>query len=74
MTMTLKTRLAEPGRLMSVHVCLTSHCHFFRMAIETCLHSLEHGLVLPSGDPSFVAAGAATLDRATLTGVGSVAT
>src|ERR1700736_3504881 len=54
--------------------CLTTHCLFFRMLIETCLHSLEHGLVLPSGDQSFLAGGAAMLDCATLTGVGPVAT
>src|SRR6202035_6114754 len=39
---------------------LTTHCHFFWMMIETCLHSLKHGFVLPSGDQSFLAGGAAT--------------
>ena len=52
---------------------LTTHCHLFWMMIETCLHSLKHGFVLPSGDQSFLAGGAATLDSATLTGVGPVA-
>ena len=42
--------------------------------IETCLHNLKHGFVLPSGDQSFLAGGAATLDSATLIGVGPVAT
>ena len=54
--------------------CLATHCHFFWMLIETGLHSLEHGLVLPPGDQSFLAGGAAMLDSATLTGVGPVAT
>ena len=26
--------------------CLTTYRHFFRMLIEACLHSFEHGLVL----------------------------
>src|SRR5262249_12529740 len=52
--------------------CLTTHCHFFRVLVETCLYSLEHGLVLPSGDPSFLAGGAAMLDGAALARVGPV--
>src|SRR6266481_4187848 len=30
--------------------CRTTHCHFFRMVIETGLHRLQHGLMLPSCD------------------------
>src|SRR5262247_2644375 len=50
--------------------CRTTHCHFLWMVIEARLHSLKHGLVLPSGDQSLLASGAAMLDSATLTGVG----
>src|SRR6476661_10679012 len=31
---------------------LTTHCHLFWMMIETCLHSLKHGFVLPSASAS----------------------
>ena len=47
--------------------------HLLRMFVEPALHRLKNVLVLPSGDPSFLAAGAGLLDGAVLTGIGPVA-
>ena len=47
--------------------------HLFRMFVEPALHRLKNVLVLPSGDPSLLAGGAAVLDGAVLAGVGPVA-
>ena len=51
---------------------LTSLPHLFRMLIEPALHRLENVLMLPSGDQSFLAGGAAMLDDAVPAGVGLV--
>src|SRR4029077_5773476 len=47
--------------------------HLLRMLVEPALHCLENVLLLPSGDPSFLAGGAAVLDGAALAGVGPIA-
>src|SRR4029434_6970398 len=47
--------------------------HLLRILIEPALHRLENVLMLPSGDPSFLAGGAAVLDGAALAGIGPVA-
>src|SRR5262245_9176671 len=47
--------------------------HLFRMLVEPALHRLENVLMLPSGDSSLLAGGAAVLDRAALAGAGPVA-
>ena len=47
--------------------------HLLRMLVEPALHGLENVLMLPSGDPSLLAGGAAMLDGAALAGVGPVA-
>ena len=52
---------------------LAQLAHLFRMFVEPALHRLKNVLVLPSGDPSFLAGGAAVLDGAALAGVGPVA-
>ena len=44
--------------------------HLFRMFVEPALHCIENVLMLPSGDPSLLAGGAAVLDGAALAGVG----
>ncbi len=44
--------------------------HLLRMLVEPALHRLENVLMLPSGDPSLLAGGAAVLDGAALAGVG----
>src|SRR5215510_10945295 len=54
--------------------CLTTHCHFFRMVIETCLHSLKHGLVFPTCDPALLTCRAPALERARLAVVRPIAT
>jgi hypothetical protein len=43
------------------------------MLVEPALHRLKNVLVLPSGDPSFLAGGATVLDGAALAGFGRVA-
>src|SRR5260370_9828939 len=43
------------------------------MLVEPTLHRLENVLMLPSGDPSLLAGGAAVLDGAALAGVGPIA-
>src|SRR5262249_12030144 len=53
--------------------CRTTHCHFFRMVIETCLHSLKHGLVFPTCDPTLLTCRALALERARLTVVRPIA-
>src|SRR5665213_3502222 len=52
---------------------LTPLAHLLRMLVEPALHRLENVLMLPSGDPSFLAGGAAVLDGAALAGFGRVA-
>src|SRR5664280_978063 len=52
---------------------LAPFAHLFRMFVEPALHRLENVLMLPSGDPSFLASGAAVLDAAALAGFGRVA-
>src|SRR5450759_5263750 len=52
---------------------LAPQTHLFRMFVEPALHRLKNVLVLPSGDPSLLAGGAAVLDGAVLAGVGPVA-
>src|SRR5690242_11639250 len=52
---------------------LPSLTHFLWMPVEPALYFLEDVLVLPSGDPSLFAGGAAVLDGAALAGVGPVA-
>ena len=47
--------------------------HRLRILIETLLHGFENVLMLPSGDPSPLAGGAALLNGASLAGVGPVA-
>src|SRR5712691_6904517 len=47
--------------------CRTTHCHFFGMVIETCLHSLKHGLVFPTCDPALLTCRALALECARLT-------
>src|SRR5450830_880600 len=47
--------------------------HLLRMLVEPALHRLKNVLMLPSGDPSFLASGAAVLDAATLAAFGRVA-
>src|ERR1019366_6922722 len=49
-----------------------AHAHLVRVAVEPVLHRLENGLVLPSGDPSLLAGGAALLDGAAMAGMGPV--
>ncbi len=43
------------------------------MLIEPALHRIDNALMLPSGDPSLLALGAAVLDAAVPAGVGHVA-
>ena len=52
---------------------LTPLAHLLRMLVEPALHRLENVLMLPSGDPAFLASGAALLDGAALTGIGPIA-
>src|SRR6187455_222327 len=47
--------------------------HLLRMFVEPALHGFENVLMLPSGDPTLLAGGAAVLDGAALAGVGPVA-
>jgi hypothetical protein len=42
--------------------------HGMWVLIEPALHGLKHGLVLPAGDATLLACGAAALDRAGSTG------
>src|SRR4029078_9035238 len=44
-----------------------------RVLVEPVLHRLKNVLVLPSGDPSFLAGGAVAFYGAVLTGIGPVA-
>ena len=43
------------------------------MVIETCLHSLKHGLVFPTCDPALLTCRALALERARLTVVRPIA-
>jgi len=52
---------------------LAALTHLLRMLIEPALHRFQHMLMLPSGDPSFLAGRATVFDGAALTGVGPVA-
>ena len=47
--------------------------HLLRMLVEPALHRLKNVLMLPSGDPAFLAGGAAVLDATALAGFGRVA-
>ena len=47
--------------------------HLHRMLVEPTLYRIENGLMLPSGDPSLLAGGAAVFDGTALADVGPVA-
>ena len=47
--------------------------HLLRMLVEPALYGLENMLMLPTGDPTLLARGAAVLDRAALASIGRVA-
>ena len=66
---------AHPGldRAERVLDRLAPLAHLLWMFVEPALHRLENMLMVPSGDQSFLAGGAAMLDGATLTGGGPVA-
>jgi hypothetical protein len=52
---------------------LAALAHGLRVLVEALLYGLQYMLMLPAGDPSLLANGAALFDSATLTGVGPVA-
>jgi hypothetical protein len=61
----------HPGfdRAERVLDCLAPLAHFLWMLVEPALHRLKNVLMLPSGDPSLLAGGAAVLDGAGLAGI-----
>jgi hypothetical protein len=51
---------------------LAALTHGLRVFVEALLYGLQYMLMLPAGDASLLAGGAAAFDTATLTGVGPV--
>lgn len=70
-----EVRSSHPGfdRAEGVLDRLAPLAHLLRMLVEPALHRLENVLMLPSGNPSLLASGAAVLDDAALAGGGPVA-
>src|SRR5262249_46092985 len=52
---------------------LATLAHSLRVLVEALLYGLQYMLMLPAGDPSLLASGAALFNSATLTGVGPIA-
>jgi hypothetical protein len=52
---------------------LATLAHGLRVLVEALLYGLQYMLMLPAGDPSLFASGAALFNSATLTGVGPIA-
>jgi hypothetical protein len=52
---------------------LATLAHGLRVLVEALLYGLQYMLMLPAGDPSLLASGAALFNSATLTGVGPIA-
>src|ERR1700751_1993281 len=52
--------------------CLSTLAHGLRVLVEALLYGLQDMLMLPTGDPSLLASGAAAFDTATMTGAGPV--
>jgi hypothetical protein len=48
--------------------CLATLAHGLRVLVEALLYGLQYMLMLPAGDPSLLASGAALFNSATLTG------
>ena len=44
--------------------CLATLTHGLRVLVEALLYGLQYMLMLPAGDPSLLASGAAILERA----------
>src|SRR5262245_58001442 len=52
---------------------LATLAHGLRVLVEALLYGLQYLLMLPAGDPSLLASGAALFNSATLTDVGPIA-
>ena len=51
---------------------LAALMHGLRVLVEALLYGLQYILMLPAGDASLLAGGAAAFDSATLTGIGPI--